>query len=238
MSSLWVGALVMGLAGSGHCGAMCGGIASSSVAKSRGRRTLLGASLHVGRLVTYATFGALVGGLGTLLNEVSVLHRLFAPLRGALGVLLVGLGLTLALGTRSLSRLDALGTPLWRRVLPYARRLSGPSTPLRALAFGTLWGLLPCGMVYAALAVATASGSPVGGAGVMLAFGAGTLPALVLISSLASRVRQFLARPSVRVAFGFAVVVSGVVNLTAAWSSTWGAAHFAPTTDACCHPIP
>ncbi len=235
MSPLWLGALAMGFAGSGHCGAMCGAIASSPAATSAGRRTILTLSLNTGRLFTYATAGALVGGVGALLDEVSALHRIFGGLRGLTGVVLVALGIALALGVRSFAFLDRAGAPVWQVVRPFARRLSGPSTPPRALAFGALWGLLPCGLVYAALALAAATGSSGRGALTMLAFGAGTLPALVLIGSAASRLRALVARRSIRAAVGLLVVLSGFVNVASVLPEAWCGGAFASVTHACCH---
>src|SRR5579863_4166039 len=59
------------------------------------------------------------------------------------------------------------------------------SAPLRALAIGMVWGWLPCGLVYSALLAAAVAGSGAAGAASMLAFGAGTLPALLGIGVLA-----------------------------------------------------
>jgi hypothetical protein len=224
----------MGFAGSGHCGAMCGGIASSTVAARAGSRTLLSLSLNAGRLISYATAGAVVGGLGSILGEVSVLRDDAVTLRGLLGVALVALGLALAVGARSFALLDRVGAPLWRILRPYAQRLSGPSTPLRALAFGALWGFLPCGLVYAALGVAAASGSSLRGALTMLAFGAGTLPALVLLGSLASGFRSLAARTPVRLALGLLVAFTGVVNIASAWPEVGGVRILPGATHACC----
>jgi hypothetical protein len=236
MSPFWLGSLAMGFASSGHCSAMCGGIASSAAAVPGARRTFLGFSLNAGRLLTYGAAGALVGGLGSLLDDVSPLRDAVATLRGVLGVLLVGFGLALASGIRSFAFLDRIGAPLWRVLRPYAQRLSGPKTPLRAIAFGAVWGFLPCGLVYAALGVAAASGSPVHGALTMLAFGGGTLPALVLLGSLASGLRTLVAQTPVRLGIGLIVAFSGLVNVASAWPDMSGVRMFAATTHACCHP--
>jgi hypothetical protein len=221
----------MGLAGSAHCGAMCGPIAASVTVTGRKRRLLLAIALNTGRLLTYALAGALVGGLAGALGDMTAMHRVFAGLRGAAGVLLVGMGLSMALGRRAFAALDHLGAPVWRLVRPVAQRLSGPSTPGRALALGALWGLLPCGLVYVALGVAAVSGSALSGAATMLAFGSGTAPTLVLIGSLAARVRMFIARPAVRAVVGLSVAASGVFNVVlVAPVALYGTSH----EHACC----
>jgi hypothetical protein len=214
---------------------MCGGIASSTAAVSGGRRTLLALLLNAGRLLTYASAGVLVGGLASFLGDVSALRDGVVALRGVLGALLVALGIALAIGARSFAFLDRFGAPLWRVVRPYAQQFSGPRTPLRALVFGALWGFLPCGLVYAALATAASSGSPARGALTMLAFGGGTLPALVLLGSLATGLRKFVARTPVRLCLGLLVMFSGVVNVGSAWPDVWGVQTVAGATHACCH---
>ncbi len=236
MSPFWLGSLAMGLAASGHCSAMCGGLAGSAASVPGVRRTLLDFSLNAGRLLTYGLAGALVGGLGSVLDEASSLRDTVGVLRGVLGLFFVGLGLALAAGIRSFAVLDRIGAPLWRLLRPYARRLSGPKTPLRALAFGAMWGFLPCGLVYAALSAAATSGSLTRGALTMLAFGGGTLPALLLLGSLASRLRALANRTPVRLVIGLAVALSGLVNVASAWPDVWGVRMFAGTTHACCHP--
>jgi sulfite exporter TauE/SafE len=238
MSPLWIGPLAMGFAGSAHCGAMCGAIASSGAATSSGRRAVLGTFLNAGRVLTYAIAGGLVGGLGALLGDISTLRHGFIALRGLAGALLVVLGVGLALRVRSFALLDRIGAPVWRIVRPWALRLSGPSTPGRAFAFGALWGLLPCGLVYAALGLAATSGSVAGGAMTMLAFGAGTLPALVLIGSLAARLRRFVARTAVRASVGLVVALSGLVNIASASPGMWGGRFLSSATHTCCQGVP
>jgi sulfite exporter TauE/SafE len=232
-----VGPLVMGLAGSGHCGGMCGGIAASAAASSNARpggRALLPVLLNGGRLVTYVTAGAVVGALGGALGDVTALHDTLAWVRGVAGVALVAFGLALAAGVRSFTLLDRLGGPLWRSLQPLVARVGGPSTPLRALAFGALWGFLPCGLVYTALALSAAAGSAAAGAASMAAFGLGTTPALVLVGSLTGSLRAALTRPAVRLAVGLAVVFSGVVNLATVCPELYGVRLLASTTHACC----
>ena len=77
------------------------------------------------------------------------------------------------------------------------------------------WGLVPCGMVYGALAVALLAGNAASGAVVMLAFGAGTLPNLLMMSGLAGWLRGLSRQRWARGAAGIAIAGFGV----------WGLAH-------------
>ncbi len=182
-------ALLMGLVGSGHCIGMCGGLANSITFASKSnaspRRklfTVLG--YHTGRLFSYAVAGALLGGaFSTLL--------LFSPYQTPLLILrLMAAGMVILMGGylagwgTSLLKLEKLGKHWWRwiaRLQPSIQRLPMVS---RGFFMGTIWGWLPCGLVYSALSWAAVSGHAVYGALTMLVFGLGTLPALFFITGL------------------------------------------------------
>lgn len=177
MSTEWGygAALLFGLAGSlSHCVAMCGGF-SLALASGRHPAPLRVAGYHAGRLVTYMSIGALVGLTGSLVNAVGASTgalRSASSVAGGLVMVATGLGM--------------LGVTRWvpEQWVPSAwiRKLSGPLFQSPSAASGVLLGLvlgfLPCGLVYSAASFSLASGSPLRGALLMLAFGAGTIPAL------------------------------------------------------------
>ena len=115
-----------------------------------------------------------------------------------------------------LARLESLGAWLWRRIQPYSARFLPADTPAKAFALGTLWGWLPCGLVYSLLATALLSGGAGGGALVMLAFGLGTLPNLLLAGLAFKRLREFTSNRRLRLAAGVLVAGFGVAGLARA----------------------
>jgi sulfite exporter TauE/SafE len=129
------------------------------------------------------------------------------------GAAMVGLGLFLVGLLPSFSRVETIGAPLWRALRPIGQRLLPLRTPGHGLAFGALWGWLPCGLVYSVLPLAVLAGSAPAGVLVMVAFGAGTLPALVAIGALV-RFGPFLRATKLRVAAGALVTMLGAVHLT------------------------
>jgi sulfite exporter TauE/SafE len=186
-------AALTGLIGSPHCVGMCGGFACAA----GGRTGLL--AWTGGRLLTYAALGAAVGALGLVVPGPSWLSTALAA------ALLLFLALRLAgLGPSSAAPpgLVALGARLLRR----------PGAPAR-LALGMTTGLLPCGLVYAALSLPVVSGGPVAGALSMVAFGLGTAPALALLAGGLQRVA--LRSPVHRRALAFGVFVMGMLSLGA-----------------------
>ena len=84
------------------------------------------------------------------------------------------------------------------------------------LAAGLLWGWLPCGMVYSVLVTAMLSGSAASGAAVMLAFGLGTLPAMLALGLAGTGLRGWLQQRAVRMACGALVLGFGVLGLVRA----------------------
>ena len=183
-----------GLAGSMHCLGMCGGFACALGPDPRGaaatwRRHLI---YHAGRLTSYCFLGAIAGQLGLWLAtgqgaeaSVHAAQRVLACVSGAL-VVLVGLqflGLTRPVVH---GPVGALGQAMARglRSLVSAQGAAAP------LALGVVNGFLPCPLVYAFVAQAVASGGAGSGLQVMVAFGLGTLPAMLAMGGLGLWLRR------------------------------------------------
>ena len=200
-------AVVAGLLSSGHCFGMCGGIvgafsvgrgAATPASGGGGAGSRLPGLLayNAGRIVTYAALGALAGALGAAVGGLLPPDMARRGARLFAALFLVGLGLFLAGRPQFLQPIERLGARLWRHIEPLGRRLLVARSPGHAMALGLVWGFLPCGMIYSMLAMASLAGGPGDGALVMLAFGAGTLPALFAAGLAASRLRD-LARSTV-----------------------------------------
>jgi sulfite exporter TauE/SafE len=215
-----VAALVAGLVGSGHCVLMCGAIAgalelgagrAAGCASGTLRFPLL---YNLGRIASYASAGALAGGLGggalalAAVPGARIAFTLFAAL------LIVVVGLRLAAGGRRFGVLDRAGAAAWRRIAPLTRGLFPVTTPARAFGVGLAWGWLPCGMAYAMLVAAWLSGSALGGTAIMGMFGVGTLPAMLALGGGTARL---LGTPTRRWGGAFLVVL-GVASAVLALS--------------------
>jgi sulfite exporter TauE/SafE len=210
--SAFLALFLVGLLGGTHCVGMCGGIvgALSMGAKARWSMHL---AYNTGRIASYAVAGALAGALGA----ASLTLEGQAPVRLVLyllaNLMLVALGLYLLGVTRALAFTERAGQHLWRHVHPLTRRFLPAQTVQQALPLGILWGWLPCGLVYSALTTALSAGSPGRGALLMLAFGIGTLPNLLLAGMLLARLNEFVRRPLVRNASGLLVLGFGIYGL-------------------------
>lgn len=190
-------AIAIGWLGGVHCLGMCGGIVSALAlsAPQAGRSRLL-LAYNLGRCSTYIVLGLAVGALGQLGTQALGIAP--ALLYALANLLLIGMGLYL-LGLPWLVRpLEQGGQHLWRHIEPISRRLFPLNTVPRALGVGLLWGFLPCGLVYSALATAFAMSSAVQGALWMAAFALGTLPNLLLAGWVGAGSLQQLRQSSLR----------------------------------------
>jgi len=224
--ALWVTAFLAGLLGSGHCFGMCGGIAGSlgalSGASNRGV-AWPALQFNLGRLLGYALLGALAGGILGAAGEILSLKPLGKWLRGLTAVMVLLIGLRFLIDWRGVDLIEKGGAVLWRRIMPLAVRISQRHDWVGRLGLGLCWGFLPCGLVYTVLMTAAATGGAASGATTMLAFGVGTLPAMLGMTMAAPALSVFLGDRSVRRIVGFGLVVLAIwMSLTLIMSTSGG----------------
>lgn len=208
---------LIGLLGGTHCVSMCGGIVGALSLQVRtphgGAQWPLHLAYNLGRVATYAALGALAGALGS----VGMVYDGILPVQLTLYVLanlmLAALGLYLIGFTRLLAPIERAGHVLWRRIQPATRRFVPARSVRQALPLGLLWGFIPCGLTYSILTTALVTGSGARGAGLMLAFGLGTLPNLLLAGLLFQRFRAFSRDRRVRLVSGLLVLGFGLFGL-------------------------
>lgn len=216
MIELWpqlTAAFVTGLLGSAHCFGMCGGISglfavNVAVAslKTQGPTAI---AYNLGRVLTYTTLGIAVAIVGKTM--VDLIPRLAAPVRLASGLLIILVGLQLAFDWRILSPLETAGARLWRRIAPAAKSLVPVESAAQAVGLGMVWGFLPCGLVYSVLLLAASTANAAAGGLVMLAFGLGTMPAMIATGLSASKLAGFMNRK--RRGAGILIVLIGVATI-------------------------
>jgi sulfite exporter TauE/SafE len=201
-----------GLLGSSHCIGMCGGFALTVGLGARGWTGNLGRQVvySVGRIFTYAFGGAVAGFAGWRLTQTDLpLIGVQAGLSILAGALLVWQG-SAAAGLR-LRRRGAAGTGGCLAQSAFATFLRSPGWHNVFLA-GVLTGFLPCGLVYAFLALATSSGNLLTGLTTMAVFGAGTVPVMVATGAGASLLSLAARKWLFRVAAA-CVVVTGLLSI-------------------------
>jgi sulfite exporter TauE/SafE len=183
-------AFVAGVLGSTHCVAMCGGLAAALGTQRHGTLGARPLLYQLGRVSSYATAGAIVGSLGAAAGFAFEASQWSEVLRLGTALIVTLIGLNIALGSRLrgpwLRAPERWGALVWRRIAPLAAKL--PAQPaLRAVTLGILWGWLPCGLVYSVLLAAAFAGSALAGSATMIAFGLGTLPAMLGLTYASGR---------------------------------------------------
>jgi hypothetical protein len=224
MLALAASVLVTSLIGSPHCGAMCGGFVG--LYASRGGSWLPHVAYNAGRLASYLALGVAAGLAGAGIEKLGGLagvSRAAAILAGVLMVIWGGASLWQALASPSSARarrVPRMFTMLHRVSATVMRAVDREPAGVRAVTIGLLSTLLPCGWLYAFVAVAAGTGTPAGGATVMLAFWIGTLP---VMTGLAVIARVGLERFGRRMPVVTAIVIIAIGLLTLAGRMNPGA---------------
>ncbi|MDD1622967.1 MAG: sulfite exporter TauE/SafE family protein [Methylococcaceae bacterium] len=196
----YLAALLMGLLSSLHCIGMCGSIIgtltfslSPELRNSKTRLFGIVLNYNLGRIISYGLAGAVVGVLESFLSlpfTQGQAHRLLQLISAAI---MTGAGLYLGGWFPRFAYIEKLGTRFWKLIEPFGRKLIPVKSRSQALLFGMIWGWLPCGLIYTALALAATTGNIVHSAITMFAFGLGTLPAVMgvgIITPLLTRLSR------------------------------------------------
>jgi len=231
-------AFIIGLLGSGHCIAMCGGITTmltsalptankysqqqipvneQTVATNikHNSKIKLVFAYHLGRIASYSFIGAIVGYSGSI--AAKNIGVPLAGLRMFSAVFVILLGLYLGQWLMWLNRVEALGKKLWQFISPLASKAIPVDSPLKALILGAVWGWLPCGLVYSTLTWALASSDLLTGAAIMFSFGVGTLPALLTLSVGFTSIKSLLINPLLRKTMALVLISFGIYSIVVAY---------------------
>jgi sulfite exporter TauE/SafE len=216
VDATYISAFLVGFLGGVHCVGMCGGVVGALTLglPDHARQGVLQPlpfllTYNLGRIVSYGVAGMLFGGLGDFLASLGDLHVTRQILLLLAGLFMIILGLYLADWWRGLARVERMGVYLWQYIEPLGRHLLPVRRLPQALLAGLVWGWLPCGLVYSILIWSMAAGSWYEGGLLMLSFGLGTLPNLLLASVFAAQLATFVRSVRTRHIAGGLVILFG-----------------------------
>ncbi|ABC29093.1 uncharacterized conserved protein [Hahella chejuensis KCTC 2396] len=215
-------AFLIGLFGSGHCIAMCGGIAGAQSFAQGGDGSPRASWLFLfnfGRLSSYALIGLFAGLLG---EALALSDTLLVALRTLAAVMIILMGLYVGQWWMGLTHIERLGGRLWSRISPLSKSLGERQGPHISFALGLLWGWLPCGLVYSALAWSMSNADASLSALLMFCFGLGTLPSMLAAGLFAYHLRRWLSNLSVRRVFGALLILFGLWTLPVHFAGLFG----------------
>jgi sulfite exporter TauE/SafE len=207
-------AFIMGLISSLHCIGMCGSIIGtltlSLSPEIRHKKTLLLPfvfNYNLGRITSYTLAGAIAG----LIQSIAIMqmgeihgHRLLQILSA---IIMACAGFYIAGWFPRFAYIEKAGLHFWKKIEPYGRKLIPVKTRTHAYLFGMVWGWLPCGLVYTALALAATAGNASQSALTMLAFGLGTLPAVMGIGIMTGILTRLSRMQRFKQAVGLFMIV-------------------------------
>ncbi len=175
---LWT-AFIVGLVGSAHCAGMCGPIALALPLKSESWFTRVSGGLvyNTGRILTYMILGAIFGLLGKGLHMAG--FQLWASV--VIGVLMIVM-VVVPLIFKKLPSLNTVFEGYSARLLSGFRTMFRKGGNSSLFGIGLLNGILPCGLVYVAVAGAINTGDVISAMIYMALFGAGTIPVMLAVS--------------------------------------------------------
>ncbi|WP_040726626.1 sulfite exporter TauE/SafE family protein [Thiomicrorhabdus sp. Kp2] len=225
MDSIYITALIVGLLGGVHCLGMCGGVVGgltfsleSRVQTSWLKMMPYQLLYNIGRISSYMIIGAIFGALGAGLGSLATFLPAQQLLQVVAGLFMIALGLYLGGWWFGVAKIEKVGQSLWLRLAPYAKKMTPVKHYHQAWLYGLIWGWLPCGLVYSMLIMAMTAGGALSGAAVMLAFGLGTLPNLLLMGVFAFYFTRLSRMVWVKRIAGFSVMSMGVWQLYLAYS--------------------
>lgn len=163
-------ALFMGVVGGPHCVAMCGA-AYAGISRAAGARSTQALwTFQLSRMVGYAFFGAFAAGSVQGLAWLGTNTTAIRPLWTSFHVAALLLGVVLIWRARQPAWIETLGQNIWRKARPVLTAM-GQRAPV---VLGVAWALMPCGLLYSALLVASLSANALEGAAIMALFSIGT----------------------------------------------------------------
>jgi len=185
MTTYLAAAFILGLAGSLHCVGMCGPLVMivHSGGDNRSFQWWINKLVyHFGRILVYAAFGVITGLIGK--SFIAMGFQQWLSLIA--GIVLFFMLVLPLMGQKKWS----FTPPLFSKITKYFGKFLQNKTPFKQLILGVINGLLPCGLVYAAMAASIAGGSPTKSALFMIVFGFATSPALIVVAKLSETLRS------------------------------------------------
>lgn len=223
-----ISAWLAGTLGGVHCVAMCGGFVAALAARHgaqtaplRRATTILWHQLpyHLGRVSSYVLLGVGFGAAGGMALAAANLLPLQRALYVVANLFLLVLAVGIAMRAGGGGGLQRAGASLFARLLPLVKRLQASDTAPSRVGFGLVWGLVPCGLTYSVLPLALFAGNAAEGGAVMLAFGIGTLPSLLVVGWAMSRARRWVENTAVR--YGAAALLAAFAA-SGIWRALFG----------------
>jgi len=213
-------AFFIGLFSSLHCVSMCGSIIGTlslslkpDIRQNKSKMFAFIFSYNFGRIFSYILAGFIIGFIESIVtlplgDEHG--HRLLQILSS---LIITGAGFYIAGWFPQFAYIEKTGSRFWKAIEPYGRKLIPVASLNQAFLFGMVWGWIPCGLVYTALALAATSGDALTAAATMFTFGLGTLPAVMSSGIVSSFISRLSRLQNTKRTIGILLVLVAIFNV-------------------------
>lgn len=219
ISPVFIGFFI-GLFSSLHCVSMCGSIIGTlsyslkpEIRKDKSKMLAFIFSYNSGRIFSYMLAGLIVGLIESMLTLPLGDEHGHRVLQIASALIITGAGFYIAGWFPSFAYIEKTGSYFWKAIEPYGRQLIPVVSLKQAFLFGMVWGWIPCGLVYTALALATTTGDIGLSIVSMFAFGLGTLPAVMGLGMVGSFITRLSSLQTTKKVIGMLLVLVAVISL-------------------------
>ena len=206
--------------GFGHCIGMCGPVVAAYSLRAEGGRLLPPLLYHIGRITTYSLLGGIMGFTGSFVSVMKAIERYQYLAMGIFGAMMIVMGLSLG-GWLPLGKREQLSPGFPNLAIRVVKYLSQEKTSGVFFPIGLTLGFLPCGLLYTALIAAAGAGAGAAhpaagflqGMFMLSLFGAGTVPALLLVGRIAVLAGERIRSGLYRLSAGL-MIVAGMILLS------------------------
>lgn len=204
------GAFFIGFAAQTHCVGMCGPVIGILGMNNSYKRIPAAILYNLGRISTYTLLGVLGGLIAASVSDITSIQYV---IRYIAGIIMILIALQLFGLPQFLGFIERPFQHIWKPIQRFSQRFFPIRTAKGTYLVGMIWGLLPCGAVYGPLAVAMGAGSVAKSAGIMFAFGLGTLPIMLGLAIFGNYIGHFFAKKGIRILAGLLVLAMAIYYL-------------------------
>ncbi|MEE9395482.1 MAG: sulfite exporter TauE/SafE family protein [Methylococcales bacterium] len=218
INSYHLAAFVMGVFSSVHCIGMCGSIIGTltlslpeEIRNKKSRLFPFVFNYNFGRIFSYTTGGIIAGLIGQIFVFPMGDKVGYRVLQLISSMFIVSAGFYIAGWFPRFAYIEKVGVKLWYKIEPFGRKLMPVKTLRQAFFFGVIWGWMPCGLVYSAIALSMTTGDIVQSSLTMLFFGLGTLPAVMGVGIMTGVLTTLTRMRKYRIMVGTLLILMGVL---------------------------
>ncbi len=198
------------------CGSIIGTLSYSlkpEIRKDKSKMFRFIFSYNLGRIFSYMLAGFIIGLIESLLTFPLGAEHGHRVLQIISALIITGAGFYIAGWFPSFAYIEKTGSYFWKTIEPYGRKLIPVASLKQAFLFGMVWGWIPCGLVYTALALAATSGDITISTLTMLTFGLGTLPAVMGTGMVSSFITRLSGLKTTKQIIGMLLVLVAIISI-------------------------